>query len=69
MVIKRRKKELIKFFTLDGLTQKERSKRQLNIQEKNVAGKLIENEWVQEYELIYSLQDFEDWNLEEADNR
>ena len=68
MVFEPTKGELIKFFALDVLHQKERSKRHCNNSGQDISGKLLENEWLQEYELIYALQEIEDWNLEEADN-
>ena len=68
MVTERTENELIKFIDLDILIQKERSKRNFNSSGQNIAGKLLDNEWLQEYELIYALQELEDWNLEEADN-
>ena len=68
MVTERTDNELIKFIDLDILIQKERSKRNFNSSEQNIAGKLFENERLQEYELIYALQELEDWNLEEVDN-
>jgi hypothetical protein len=64
MVFEPTKGELIKFFALDVLHQKERTIKNFSSSEENIAGKL-ENEWLQEYELIYALQELEDWNLEE----
>ena len=64
----RKEDELLKFFDLDILIQNERSKRHYNSSGQDVAAKLLENEWLQEYEIIYAFQEFEDWNLEEADN-
>jgi hypothetical protein len=68
MVIEQTEDVLFKFFTLDVLNQKQRTIKSFNSLEKNTAGRLFENEWLQEYELIYALQELEDWNLEEADN-
>ena len=59
---------LFKFFALDVLNQKQKTVRKFNSSKKNTSGKLFENEWLQEYELIYALQELEDWNLEEVDN-
>ena len=64
MVFEPTKGELTKFFALDVLHQKERTIKNFGSSEENIAGKL-ENEWLQEYELIYALQELEDWNLEE----
>ena len=68
MVTQRKENELIKFVDLGILIQKERSKRHCNNSGQDISGKLLENEWLQEYEIIYAFQEFEDWNLEEADN-
>jgi hypothetical protein len=64
MVFEPTKGELIKFFALDVLHQREIMIKNFNSSEENSAEKL-ENEWLQEYELIYALQEHEDWNLEE----
>jgi hypothetical protein len=64
MAIEPTKEVLIKFFALDVLNQKERKIKNITSSDENSPGKL-ENEWLQEYELIYSLQELEDWNLEE----
>lgn len=68
MATARKENEIIKFVDLDILIKEERSKRHFNSSGQNIAGELFENEWLQEYELIYALQELEDWNLEESDN-
>jgi hypothetical protein len=63
MAIEPTKEVFIKFFALDVLNQKERKIKNITSSDENSPGK-VENEWLQEYELIYSLQELEDWNLE-----
>jgi hypothetical protein len=63
MAIEPTKEVIIKFFALDVLNQKERKIKNITSSDENSPGK-SENEWLQEYELIYSLQEHEDWNLE-----
>jgi phosphoribosylformylglycinamidine (FGAM) synthase PurS component len=56
-----------KFISLD--IEKRESKEILpQFEVKDMYERLFENEWLQEYELIYSLQELEDWNLEGLNN-
>ena len=54
------------FFTLDVKTKK--NKKHFKNMSQNSQSKLFENEWLQEYELIYLSHRYEDWNLEEVNS-
>ena len=57
-----------RFFTPD-VRIKKREMTTLGNKAKKNQGKSGENEWIQEYELIYLSHKYENWNLEETEHR
>ena len=57
-----------KFFTLDVKNKRDR-KKFFKSKSLNCQGESYENEWIQEYELIYLSHRRENWHLEEANSK